>query len=34
MWKRHIIAVTAETEEGIVAERYCYNLLTGAVPEA
>lgn len=34
LWQRNMFAVRAEIEVGFVADSYCFNLLTGAVPEA
>ena len=34
LWERNMFAVRAEVEVGFVADTYCFNLLTGAVPEA
>jgi len=34
LWERNMFAVRAEIEVGFVADAYCFNLLTGAVPEA
>lgn len=34
LWERNMFAVRAEIEVGFVADSYCFNLLTGAVPEA
>lgn len=34
LWERNMFAVRAEIEVGFVADTYCFNLLTGAVPES
>ena len=34
LWERNMFAVRAEIEVSFVADTYCFNLLTGAVPEA
>ena len=34
LWERNMFAVRAEIEVGFIADTYCFNLLSGATPEA
>ena len=34
LWERNLFAVRAEIEVGFIADTYCFNLLSGATPEA